>query len=189
MRWKRVTSSARICGPAASAGRPAPMVSRITAANPAIFMESLLGGGEIEMPVLMAAGIEARPAGRAPAVAGEVFAHAQLPTAGSAEHRGLIPLGFGPDLGRMVGQLVVALAAGVVGPAAGHLDGDDVEVAMPVGAAGPRVQRLAMDGGAQARGRVGHGARGYCAGGLGRSLRAASFGRAGNGACGSAWYQ
>src|SRR6185312_3791882 len=101
---------------------------------------------EVEVLVLGASGVEGGAAAWAAVVAGQVGVDAELGPANAAEHGRLVPFGPGPDLRRVVGQGVMAVAAGVVGPAAGHLDGDDVEVATPVGAAGLRVEVEAADG-------------------------------------------
>ena len=106
---------------------------------------------KVEMAVGVAAGIEAGVAGGALAVAGEIFGDRELVAAGAAEDGGLVEFGGRPDLGRVIGQGVVAVAAGVIGFAAAHLDGDDVQLAVPMGAAGLRVEIEAMDGRGQGR--------------------------------------
>ncbi len=94
-----------------------------------------------------AAGIEASAARRALVVAGYILVDAQLDPAGAAENGRLTPFGFRPDLGGMASQLVMAFPTGVIGLAAAHLDSDDVQRAVPMGAAGLGIERDAFDKG------------------------------------------
>src|SRR5258708_3907275 len=93
-----------------------------------------------------AAGVERRGAGGAPVGAGEIVAGPQLPPPRAPQDRGPVPPRDGPHGRRVVGQFVVALAARVIGPAAAHPDGDDIQRAVPVGAARLRIEVDAFDG-------------------------------------------
>src|SRR5579859_1117406 len=93
----------------------------------------------------LAAGIEGRPATGAPVLAGEVAVDAHLEAAGPTEHGRLIPFRLRPHLRRMIGECVMALATRMVGPAAAHLDGDDVQGAMVVRTTRFGVERHPLD--------------------------------------------
>ena len=96
--------------------------------------------------MISATGIERRPTSRAFVRAAQIFADGHLRAAGSAKDGGLIPLSGRPNFRRMAGQFVMAIPAGVVGPAASHLDGDDIQTAMVVRAARFSVERDAAYG-------------------------------------------
>jgi hypothetical protein len=119
--------------------------------------------------VVGAAGVERGGATRAGGFAGEVLGDGEGVAAGAAED------GFGsslveePDGGGVVGGFGVAVVAGVPVAAAVDAEGDDVEVAVPVGAAGLVVDGEASDGMAvgEAGGRGGCGHRRTSVGGGG----------------------
>ena len=100
---------------------------------------------EIEVIMRAAAGIEAGAAGGALVVASHIPLDAQLGPASAAENGRLIPFGGWPDRRWVARQLVMAFPAGVVGLAAPHLDGDDVQRAVPVAAAGLGIERDAFN--------------------------------------------
>jgi hypothetical protein len=79
------------------------------------------------MVVVAAGGVEVGMAGGTRGVALQVLGDGELGAADSAEDGLRVPFGLGPRFERMVGKGVVAVFAGVVGGAAFHLDGDDVE--------------------------------------------------------------
>jgi hypothetical protein len=60
--------------------------------------------------------------------------------AGATEDGWGVPFGLGPGFEGVVGEGVVAVFAGVVGGAAFHFDGDDVEEGVVVEAAGLTVE-------------------------------------------------
>lgn len=102
---------------------------------------------EIKMMVMGAGGIEGGAAVRAAGIAMQIFVNGQFPFAGAAQNGGLMEFGAGPDGNRVVGQGDVAVLAGVVETAAVHLDGDDVDWRVEVGAAGLRIEVKAADRG------------------------------------------
>ncbi len=71
--------------------------------------------------------------------------------AGAAEDGWRVELGGRPGDERVIGEGVVAVFAGVVGGAAFHFDGDDVERRVVVKAAGLRVEVEAEDLGSGGR--------------------------------------
>lgn len=92
-----------------------------------------------------AAGVEPRLAGGTSVLALQILANAHLDAACSAQHSPLIPFRHRPDLDRVPGQDIVAVLAGIVGHTTPHLDGDDVERAVVVDAAGLGVEIDAED--------------------------------------------
>ncbi len=102
---------------------------------------------EIEMIMAGAARIERRPAGGTAVSACEIAGHAQFHATCAAEHGWTIPFGDGPRRRGVIGQGVVAFAAGVVLAAAAHADGDDVARAVIVSAARLGVEIEAGDRG------------------------------------------
>jgi len=78
------------------------------------------------MIVVAATGIERRRAGGTLVPATQIVADAQFGATGSAQNCELVPLIDRPHLGGVPGQLIVALAAGIVGFAAPQLERDDV---------------------------------------------------------------
>jgi hypothetical protein len=97
-------------------------------------------GGEIEMVVVAARGVEGGGAMRADGIAFKIGGDREKGAAGAAEDGGLVPFGLRPGLEEMVGEGVVAVLAGVEKAAAFHFDGDDVEGGVIVEAAGLRVE-------------------------------------------------
>lgn len=98
------------------------------------------------------AGIECRAAGGTAGSAGEVGGNGQLCAAGAAEDRGPVPLRARPDLNGVIREGFVAVLAGIVGAAALHADGNDVQRRVIVGAAGLGIQSDAAHSG----GNTGH---------------------------------
>ena len=76
--------------------------------------------------VLLALWIESGPAVGALVVTLQIITNAHFGSAGAAENRLLSPLRCGPNLDGMIFQLAMAVFAGIVMPAAPHLDGNDV---------------------------------------------------------------
>ena len=79
------------------------------------------------MVMIPAAWVEGGAAVGTDRVAFEVGGDGELRAAGAAEDGLGVPVGWGPGLQRVVGKRVVAVIAGVIGGAAFHFDGDDVE--------------------------------------------------------------
>jgi hypothetical protein len=88
------------------------------------------------MMVIGAGGIERGAAVRATGIAMEVFVNGQFPFAGAAQNCLKVKLVARPDCDRMIRQGEVAILAGVIGFAAAHLDGDNVDWRVVVSAAG-----------------------------------------------------
>src|SRR5690349_22272630 len=84
-------------------------------------------GGEIEMVVIAACGVELSLAGRAARVGIEVGGDGEGGAAGAAEDGFFVEFGGGPGLNRMAGESDVAVLAGVKKTAALHLDSDDIQ--------------------------------------------------------------
>jgi hypothetical protein len=84
-------------------------------------------------------------AGGAAGVALQVLGDGEFGAAGSAEDGRLVPFGLRPELDGMAGESQVAILAGVIEPAAIHLDGDDVGRAVVVEAAGLGIEVEAAD--------------------------------------------
>ena len=93
-----------------------------------------------------AAGVEGCVAGGAGGFAGEVLGDGEGVAAGAAEDCIGGSLVEGPDGGGVVGGFLVAVVAGEPVAAAVDAEGDDVEFAVPVCAAGLRVDGDASDG-------------------------------------------
>ncbi len=102
-------------------------------------------GLEIQMIVMPAAGIEARPARRADGAALEVVRDRQFVAAGSAQNRPLSKRRAGPHPGRMVCFCFMALITSVVRLAAGEFDGEDIERAAVMSTAALRGDLHAVD--------------------------------------------
>lgn len=97
------------------------------------------------MMMIAAGGVEGGVAMRAAGVAGEIVGDGKRGAAGAAQNRVLVPCGVRPGFESVAGKGVVAILAGVEEAAAAHLDGDDVERGVVVGAASLRIELEAVD--------------------------------------------
>jgi hypothetical protein len=88
------------------------------------------------MVMVAATWVERGITGRTNRIAFEVGGDSQFDMAGAAQNGFLVEFGFRPDFDGMASQGVVAIFAGIVGGAAFHFNGDDVEWGMVVKAAG-----------------------------------------------------
>jgi hypothetical protein len=102
-------------------------------------------GGEIEVVVVAAGGVEGGVTVGADGIAGEVVGDGEDGAARAAEDGGFVEFGGGPGSERMIGEGVVAILAGVEEAAAFHFDGDDVERGVVMEAAGLRIEIEAAD--------------------------------------------
>jgi len=84
--------------------------------------------------------IERLAAIRAARFALHVLANGQLCAASSTKYRLLVPFVLWPDLGLVIGESRVAILAGIVNPAALHLDRDDVRGSVVMCATGLRIK-------------------------------------------------
>ncbi len=82
------------------------------------------------MMVMSAAWVECGVAVGATGVGLEIGGNGELVTAPAAEDGWRVPLRWGPEFDRVVGQGSVAVFARIVGGAAFHFDGDDVSGAV-----------------------------------------------------------
>lgn len=97
------------------------------------------------MIVLAAAGVKSGFAMRAGIVGSHVILDAQLISADSAKDGFLTKFSFGPNLMLVVSFFFMAGKAGIVFVTAFELDGDDIELGMPMHASGLVVHRFAID--------------------------------------------
>lgn len=100
---------------------------------------------KIKMMMVFAAGIEARAASWALRSTLQIFIDGKFSSARSAEHSFAVPLRARPNGKFVARQFNVAIFAGVVNAAALHFDGDDIECAAVVPAAGLRVEINSAD--------------------------------------------
>lgn len=109
--------------------------------------ETMYFKSELKIKIVMVAavGIESGGAMRAARAGLQVFVDGEFATADAAQDGKCIAFGAGPNGDGMAGKFDVAVLAGVVGAAAFHANGDDVERRMVVRATGLRVDR-AVDG-------------------------------------------
>jgi hypothetical protein len=99
-----------------------------------------IGYREIEMVVVAAAWIESCMTMRAAGIGLDIGRDGDFGAAGSAQDSLRLPFGLRPGFEGVVGKGAVAILAGIVGGAAFHLDGDDVEGGVVVEAAGLGVE-------------------------------------------------
>ena len=95
--------------------------------------------------MLAAAGVEAGLAMRTGIVGSHVVFNAQFISADAAENCLLVKLNFWPNLRFMIRFLLMAGKAWVIFVAAFELDRDDVQLGMPMHAAGLVVHRFSED--------------------------------------------
>ena len=91
---------------------------------------------EIEMVVVATSGIELPAAIGTRIPTPQVLMDGELCAASAAKDCFLVPFTLRPHLDRMTGERCVAILAGVIDPAALHLDGNDVGGAGPMSATG-----------------------------------------------------
>ncbi len=92
-----------------------------------------------------ATGIELGLAMRAGIVGSQVVLDAQLGAADTAKDGFLVKFRFRPNLGFMIRFLLMTGKAGIIRVAAFELDRDDVQLGMPMHAAGLVVHRFSED--------------------------------------------
>src|SRR6185312_4028208 len=97
------------------------------------------------MVMIFAAGVESRAARRAARATLQILIDGDFSSTSSAEHGLAVPLRARPDAELVPRQFYVAVFAGVVSAAALGLDGDDIERAVVMAAAGLRVEINSAD--------------------------------------------
>ena len=90
--------------------------------------------GKVKLVMILAAGVEAGSAARTKVAAVQIFLNREFIPAGSAKNGVNMPLRARPNANGMAGENFMTILAGVVDAAAGHLDGNDVELRAPVDA-------------------------------------------------------
>jgi hypothetical protein len=100
---------------------------------------------EIEVVVITAVWVEEGLALRTSRSAFQVLVDCQFGSASSAQDCFFIPFALRPGFDFVTGQRLMAVFAGVVGPAAFHFDGDDVGGAVVVAATSLRIDLYAAD--------------------------------------------